>query len=68
MPSEPATPAPAPVPTVPLDEWCRDISRTDKRVELIAGFHHTERAAGRVGDTAAAFASRYAAFATAPAA
>lgn len=54
-------------PTVPLDDWCRDQSRADKRVELIAAFHHVERAAGRMHDTAPAYASRYAAFASAPA-
>ena len=49
-----------PAATVPLDEFCQDLSRTDKRVELIAVFVHRERAAGRHHDTPEAYATRYA--------
>jgi hypothetical protein len=47
--------------TMPLDEFCADISRTDKRVELIAVFRHRELMANRHHDTPAAYADRYAA-------
>jgi alpha-beta hydrolase superfamily lysophospholipase len=66
----------APVPTgdpvtdkasdkVSLNRFCTDLSTTDKRVELIGGFHHSEKVAGRLRDTAEAYSQRYAAFATA---
>jgi hypothetical protein len=45
-----------------LDEFCARLSNTDKRVELIGGFHHSERAAGHAKDTEAAFQSRFVAF------
>ena len=47
--------------TVPLDEFCQDISRTDARVELLAVFAHRERAAGRLHDLPSHYAKRYAA-------
>jgi hypothetical protein len=50
-----------------LDEFCSRLSQTDRRVELIGGFHHSERAAGHSNDTEAAFAARYVAFCNAPA-
>lgn len=59
--------APPRDPTVTLEDWCRDRSVSDTRVELLAAFHHTERQAGQLHDTAPAYAARYAAFATAPA-
>lgn len=49
-----------------LDEFCLDLSRGDKRVELIAGFHSSERAAGRRKDTASRYAARFQSFATQP--
>lgn len=42
-----------------LDEFCSQQSKSDKRVALIGGFHATEKAAGRVKDTAKAFAARF---------
>lgn len=59
------TPQPAPEPTeqaepsMPLDEFCRELSRTERSVELIAVFAHRERAAGRDHDTATAYRSRF---------
>lgn len=47
-----------------LTEFCIRQSISDKRVEMIGAFEFTEKAAGRVKDSAAAFASRYAAFTT----
>lgn len=46
-------------PTVPLDEFCRDISRGDRRLELISAFQHMERAAGREHDTEANYRARF---------
>lgn len=70
-----AAPAPAEAPVtestdtppakVSLKRFCMDLSLTDKRVELIGGFHHTEKASGRLLDTPAAYAFRFADFATA---
>lgn len=60
---------PAPVPdrfVQPLDHWCADLSATDRRVELIAAFHHEEVAAGRRMDSPDAYAARFAAMATRP--
>lgn len=50
-----------------LDEFCARLSRKDRRVELIGGFHFAARAAGVVKDTEAGFAARFEAFATRPA-
>lgn len=43
-----------------LDEWCAERSMTDRRVELLAVFHHREQNAGRLRDSRAAYARRYA--------
>ena len=56
----------APSEEVTLDEFCARQSATDKRVELIKGFHFTEQRAGVVKDTESNFASRYVAFANQP--
>ena len=53
-------------PTVPLDEFCLDVSRGDSRVELIAVFRFRELAAGRNHDTPDNYASRYAETAGSP--
>jgi hypothetical protein len=45
--------------TMPLNEWCQEQSRDDKRVELLAVFAFRERAAGRVNDTASAYRARF---------
>jgi len=58
--------APAPE-RVSLKRFCIDLSVSDRRVELIGGFEHTERVAGRLLDTKEAYAQRYADFANAPA-
>jgi hypothetical protein len=50
-----------------LEEFCTRLSRTDKRVELIGGFHHSEKLAGNVKDSEAAFLGRFQKFATQPA-
>lgn len=51
---------------LPLDEFCAQLSRTDKRVELIAAFHAHERANGRMVDLPSTYTGRFAAFAAAP--
>lgn len=50
-----------------LDEFCARISMIDKRVELIGGFNHSEKAAGRNKDTETAYRKRYAEFINQPA-
>jgi hypothetical protein len=60
--------APAEVSEFPvtLTEFCSRLSATDKRVELIAAFHHDEEAAGRLSDLEGAYRTRLAAFAARP--
>ena len=50
-----------------LNEFCTRLSTKDKRVELIGGFEHSERVAGRLSDTAENYAARYAKFLNQPA-
>ncbi|MNH05848.1 hypothetical protein D3C79_651970 [compost metagenome] len=50
-----------------LNEFCIRLSTMDKRDELIGGFEHSERVAGRMSDTAEKYAERYAAFLNQPA-
>jgi len=50
-----------------LNEFCSRLSATDKRVELIGGFEHTERFAGRMKDVQSAYSDRFTAFANQPA-
>lgn len=50
-----------------LNEFCARLSATDRRVELIAGFHHQEVAAGRTKDLESAFRARFEAFVNQPA-
>lgn len=59
--------APAAEFPVSLDNFCADLSKSDKRVELIGGFHFTERAAGRLRDVASAYSARFQSFVTRPA-
>lgn len=61
---EPVTDTAAPA-RVSLKRFCMDLSLTDKRVEMIGGFHHTEKFAGRLLDTVENFTARYTAFADA---
>lgn len=51
---------------VTLDEFCRRLSETVVRPELIGAFAYTERHAGHVRDTSENFASRYDAFINKP--
>lgn len=50
-----------------LDEFCARLSATDKRVELIGGFHSVEVAAGNTKDVDSAFAARFNDFINQPA-
>lgn len=59
--------APQVVATVPLEEFVRSLSVRDQRVELVHGFWHTERVAGRNHDAESAYESRFLQFANAPA-
>jgi hypothetical protein len=71
----PAVPAVSATPVQPdedhfpltLNEFCTQLSGTDKRVSLIGGFHHTETVAGTIKDTIAAFTARYETFINQPA-
>lgn len=54
-------------PILSLHEHCIRLSVDDRRVELIAAFESAERAAGRLRDTASAYAERYQAFINKPA-
>ena len=49
-----------------LSEFCSRLSETDRRPELIAGFHLTETAAGRASDIPEAFAARFVEFVNKP--
>lgn len=42
-----------------LDEFCARLSARDRRVELIAAFHHVEKAAGRVHARESEFVARF---------
>ena len=50
-----------------LNEFCQQLSKSDRRVSLIGGFHATEKAAGRNKDTAANYQSRFESFIKQPA-
>jgi len=50
-----------------LNEFCIRLSAKDKRVELIGGFEHSERVAGRMTDTAENYSERYTKFLNQPA-
>ena len=58
------TPAEQSPQTLTLDEFCAQLSATDKRVSLIGGFYASEKAAKHRKDTPAAFQQRYTAFST----
>lgn len=51
---------------ITLDEFCTRLSMSDKRVELIGGFAHTEVVAGRTKDAESAFQSRFTEFVNKP--
>lgn len=68
-PQDTAAPSNAAVPNeypVTLTEFCQRLSATDKRVELIAAFHHDEEAAGRLSDLEGKYRARLDAFANRP--
>ncbi len=49
----------APEATVPLDEFCADLSRTVRSVEAIAAWRSRELLAGRNHDTPSAYLERF---------
>lgn len=63
-PTQPADPAEFPL---PLAEFCARLSATDKRVELLSAFAHSETKAGRLKDVQSAYGRRFAAFVKQPA-
>jgi hypothetical protein len=58
----PAADAPTANPPIMLDEFCRELSAGDSRVELIAGFHASEVAEGRTQATRETYARRFTAY------
>lgn len=50
---------PADFEKIPLDEFCSEVSLSDRRVELIAVFAFRERSAGTTHDTRAQYRARY---------
>jgi len=65
-PAKETAAADSPVPAkVSLKRFCTELSLTDRRVELIGGFEHSERVKGRVLDTSEAYQQRYEDFAKA---
>lgn len=51
---------------VTIDEFCRRLSRSDRRVELIGAFHADEKRHARVKDMEANYRSRFDIFAKRP--
>ena len=49
-----------------LDEFCVRLSSTDRRPELLSGFHFTETRAQRLKDTEAAYRERFKAYVNTP--
>lgn len=64
--AEAAPTAPESLPLT-LTEFCIRLSKTEKRVELIGAFEHSERVAGRGKDTQESYAERYKKFLNQPA-
>ena len=61
--------APVPASTekkVTLADFCRDLSLSDQRVELIGGFHHSEQNAKNLIDYPSAYMARYIQFGNLP--
>lgn len=50
-----------------LEEYCARLSTTDRRAELIGGFHFSEKQSGRVKDTETNYKKRFAEFCKQPA-
>ena len=63
--TEPQAEAPV-VTEVTLDEFCQRHSQSDRRIELIAGFHAGELAAGRHKDCESVYAARFLDFVNKP--
>lgn len=61
---KPATAAPV---RLSLTEFCMRLSEQDRRVALLGAFEFSERNAGNVQDTEAAFNARFKAFTNKPA-
>lgn len=51
---------------VTLEEFCTRLSTSDRRVELIGGFHASEAAAGHIKDAESEFHARFNAFVNKP--
>jgi hypothetical protein len=69
--SKTASPAPAAVVVVEtvqltLNEFCQRLSETVRRPELLSAFEYTERTAGRLKDSTAAFEERFEQFRKTP--
>lgn len=52
---------------ITVENFCIGLSSTDKRVEMIAAFHHEEVVAKRMHDTQERYQSRFEEFVTKPA-
>jgi hypothetical protein len=62
----PATVAAPAVEQVTLEEFCVRLSQSDRRVELIGGFHFSEKQARRFKDAESNYAARFQAFVNQP--
>lgn len=51
---------------ITLDEFCLRLSKSDKRVEMIGGFHHVEKQARRFKDAEQNYQTRFVAFVNKP--
>jgi len=50
-----------------VEEFCTQLSVTDRSVEMIGAFYASEKKAGRFKDLASSYSARYAAFKNQPA-
>jgi hypothetical protein len=60
------TPAAAPDPVIGLTDYCRQLSSTLRKPELISAFYHHAGAAGQVKATTAQFDAAFEAFKAMP--
>ncbi len=49
-------------PRIPLDDFCRDLSTRESRVELIAAFHFTAKSASQLFDTESNYQASFSRF------
>lgn len=63
---ETTTPAVSAPDEITLGEFCQRLSTSDRRVELIAGFHSEEVRAGKAKDLESAYMARFQEFVTKP--